>query len=214
MLLETPTLDSPARRASPWRPGQIFLLPPLPAPTNLTALAVGPQADRRRTVMAVEIAYIREDLTLAWRAACEAVAAERIYLGRVSLPPVEASHAFVGRTLANGWPMYCAMDGPNLVGWADISPVDIPECAHRGVLGMGVIASHRGLGIGRRLLEPCLAHAPRSGVERVELTVYTNNQPAIALYRKFGFTEFGMNRDYRRVDGATYDALLMSRAVP
>lgn len=164
--------------------------------------------------MAIDIAYIREDMTLAWRAACEAVAAERIYLGRVTLPPVEASWSFVKRMIDNDYPMYCAMDGARLVGWADISPVDIPECAHRGVLGMGVIASHRGQGIGGRLLEACLARAPDNGIEKVELTVYANNRPAIDLYRKFGFADFGLNRDYRRLDGISYDALLMARTVP
>jgi len=161
--------------------------------------------------MTVEIVYIREDLILPWRAACEAVAAERIYLGRVELPPVETSHAFVGRMIGNDWPMYCAMDGADLVGWADITPVDIPECAHRGVLGMGVLAPHRGRGIGARLLEACLEHAGRCGIEKVELTVYTINIPAIALYRKFGFLEAGILLDYRRLDGATFDALLMEK---
>ena len=161
--------------------------------------------------MMIEIAYIREDLTLAWRAACEAVGAERIYLGRVTFPPVEASRAFVSRMIANDSPMYAALDGADLVGWADITPVDIPECVHRGGLGMGVLASHRGRGVGSALLAACLAHAPRSGIEKVELTVYTSNAAAIALYRKFGFTDAGVLRDYRRLDGVTYDALLMEK---
>jgi len=35
----------------------------------------------------IEIAQMREDLILGWRATCEAVASERVYLGRVTLPP-------------------------------------------------------------------------------------------------------------------------------
>ena len=163
--------------------------------------------------MTVNVTYMREDLIAPWRAACETVAAERIYLGRLSFPPLDAFRAFPLRMIANGWPMYCALDGETFVGWADIAPVDIPECAHRGALGMGVVASHRGRGIGARLLEACLAHAPRSGIEKVELTVYASNTPAIALYRKFGFSEIGVIRDYRRLDGVTYDALLMEKAL-
>jgi len=161
--------------------------------------------------MAAEIVYMREDLIGPWRAACEAVAGERIYLGRIAFPPIDQFRAFPLRLIANNWPMYCAMDGADLVGWADIAPVDIPECVHRGMLGMGVLASHRGAGIGRRLLEACLHHAPRSGIEKVELTVYASNAPAVALYRKFGFTEIGVIRDFRRLDGVTYDALLMEK---
>ncbi len=161
--------------------------------------------------MTVEIAYIREELIAAWRAACEAVAAERVYLGRLTLPPFDFKHAFPVKLMKNNWPMYCAVAGTEVVGWADVTPVDIPECAHRGTLGMGVVAPHRRAGIGGRLLEACLAHAPRSNITKIELTVYTNNGPAIALYRKYGFAEIGVLRDYRRLDGVTYDALLMER---
>jgi GNAT superfamily N-acetyltransferase len=55
------------------------------------------------------------------------------------------------------------------------------ECAYRGMLGMGVNASHRGAGLGARLLDARLDHAPRRGVEKVELTVHANNTPAVAL---------------------------------
>ncbi len=161
--------------------------------------------------MATDIVYIREDLTGGWRAACETVAAERIYLGRVQLPPPEFSKTFVDRAISSNWPMYCAVEGQTVVGWCDIIPVDIPESAHRGVVGMGVIAARRGEGLGEQLLAACLTHAPRSGIEKVELTVYTSNTPAIALYRKHGFKEIGVNHDYRRLDGVTYDALLMEK---
>jgi ribosomal protein S18 acetylase RimI-like enzyme len=163
--------------------------------------------------MALDIAYIRHDLIAGWRAACERVAAERIYLGRVTLPPFDPDNPYPAKRIENDWPMYVALDGDAVVGWADVSPVDIPECVHRGTLGMGVIASHRGLGLGGKLLDACLAHAPRAGMSKVELTVYTSNAAAVALYRRRGFTEIGVVRDYRRLDGVVYDALLMERFV-
>lgn len=161
--------------------------------------------------MTVEIVYISRDLIVPWRAAVEAVAAERKFLARVSLPPFDPENNFALKMIEHNWPMYCAVTGNELVGWADITPSDIPECAHRGTLGMGVIAPYRGKGIGSRLLEACLAHAPKSKLEKVELSVYTNNAPAIALYRKHGFAEIGVIKDYRRLDGVTYDDLLMER---
>jgi ribosomal protein S18 acetylase RimI-like enzyme len=161
--------------------------------------------------MTVDIVYIRKDLILGWRAACEAVAAERIHLGRVVLPPFDPERSFPLKMIENDWPMYCALAGSDVVGWADVTPSDIPECAHRGTLGMGVVASHRGAGIGGRLLEACIAHAPRSKITKIELTVFTSNTAAIALYRRHHFTEIGVIRDYRRLDGVTYDALLMER---
>jgi ribosomal protein S18 acetylase RimI-like enzyme len=159
--------------------------------------------------MTADIVYIRKDLIASWRATVEAVAAERKFLGRVTLPPFDPETAFPLKLIENDWPMYCAVTGNEVVGWADITPSSIPECAHRGELGMGVSAQHRGKGIGSRLLEACLAHARKINLAKVELTVYTNNAAAIALYRKYGFTEVGVRRDYRRLDGITYDELLM-----
>ncbi|MFO0438956.1 MAG: GNAT family N-acetyltransferase, partial [Phenylobacterium sp.] len=111
--------------------------------------------------------------------------------------------------IRNDWPSYAVLDRNVVVGWADVTPVDIPECAHRGVLGMGLLASHRGMGLGSRLLEACIAHMPRTQMSKIELSVYSSNTAAIALYRRFGFTDFGMVRDHRRLDGVSYDVLLM-----
>ena len=160
--------------------------------------------------MSVAIKYIASEMIAGWRVAVEAVAAERIYLGRVTFPPFDPERAFPLKLIENNWPMYCALADNEVVGWCDITPVDIPECSHRGVLGMGVIAPLRHSGIGGRLLRACLEHCRQGTIEKVELTVFTDNAPAIALYRKFGFTEVGISRDYRRLDGIAYDALLMS----
>ncbi|MFT3727962.1 MAG: GNAT family N-acetyltransferase [Terricaulis sp.] len=127
----------------------------------------------------------------------------------MTLPPFDPAHPYPRKRIENDWPMYVALDGDAVIGWADVSPVEAPECVHRGTLGMGVLAAYRGQGVGRRLLQACLAHAPRAGMSKVELTVYTSNAAAIALYRSCGFGEIGVVRDYRRLDGVTYDALLM-----
>jgi ribosomal protein S18 acetylase RimI-like enzyme len=78
---------------------------------------------------------------------------------------------------------------------------------------MGLLAPFRGQGLGERLLQACIAQAPRVGLSKIELTVSSANARAIALYRKAGFTDVGFIRDYRRVDGTIYDAVLMERSV-
>lgn len=161
--------------------------------------------------MAVVVSYITPELITGWRRAVESVAAERAFLALITLPPFDPERAFPLKLIENNWPMYCAVADGEVVGWCDITPVEIPECIHRGILGMGVIAPYRHSGIGRRLLQACLEHCQHTPIEKVELTVFTDNAPAIALYRAFGFTDIGINRDYRRVDGVVYDALLMSR---
>ena len=48
------------------------------------------------------------------------------------------------------------------------------------------------------------------GVERVNLGVNVQNSAAVALYRKLGFQHFGVERDFLRVGGVSYDEYRMS----
>jgi putative acetyltransferase len=52
------------------------------------------------------------------------------------------------------------------------------------------------------------------GILRIELTVYADNVPAIALYRKFGFEIEGRHRGYAMRDGRYVDAFAMARIHP
>ena len=161
----------------------------------------------------MKIDYIRDDLIAGWRTACEAVAAEKVYLGRVSLPPFDPDRNLPKRMIAQDWPMYCAVEGDRVLGWIDIIPVDIPECAHRGTLGIGLVPEARGRGIGRRLMAAALDHARQIGLSKVELTVYESNEAALALFRHQGFEPIGVIRDYRRLDGVTYNGVMMEKFI-
>ena len=64
------------------------------------------------------------------------------------------------------------------------------EQAHVGELGILVRKGTRGKGVGTTLLERSLAEA-RSRFELVYLTVFSQNQGAQRLYRRFGFSVCG-----------------------
>jgi len=51
-------------------------------------------------------------------------------------------------------------------------------------------------------------------LQRLELSVYTDNLAAMALYRKFGFAIEGTCRAYAFRDGQYVDAYLMARLRP
>jgi putative acetyltransferase len=52
------------------------------------------------------------------------------------------------------------------------------------------------------------------GLTRLELTVYTDNEPALRLYRRFGFELEGTHRAYGLRDGVLTDAHCMARLRP
>jgi len=64
-------------------------------------------------------------------------------------------------------------------------PEEPPPVGH--ILNIAVDPAYRRKGLGKRLLEYALDYCRQLGAERVELEVRTGNDPAIALYRKYGF---------------------------
>lgn len=62
-------------------------------------------------------------------------------------------------------------------------------------------------GIGSGLMKEFLLHAREKGVERIVLEVRKSNVPAIGLYRKTGFEELGIRRNF--YEQPKEDALIM-----
>lgn len=79
------------------------------------------------------------------------------------------------------------------------------------VLNLATAPDFRRRGIAAGLLEAALATAQNAGLERALLEVRAGNTGAIALYRRFGFREYGRRPRYYH-DGE--DALLMERTGP
>lgn len=83
---------------------------------------------------------------------------------------------------------------------------------HAGEIGMAVHDDWHGQGVGYALLRAAIELADRwLDLKRLELTVYTDNAPAIGLYRKFGFEVEGTLRRYSFRDGEHVDAYVMAR---
>ena len=84
--------------------------------------------------------------------------------------------------------------------------------AHVGSLGMAVDARFHGQGVGSRLVEAVIELADNwLSLRRIELEVYVDNDPAVALYRKYGFRIEGTHRAYAVRDGILVDAYTMAR---
>lgn len=87
-----------------------------------------------------------------------------------------------------------------------------PRLQHSGSLGMMVHPDYWGLGVGSALMAAALDLADNwLNLQRVELEVYTHNDPAKHLYQKFGFEIEGSKRKAVFGDGRYFDAHVMSR---
>ncbi len=75
------------------------------------------------------------------------------------------------------------------------------------ILNMAVSRAHRRSGIGSRLLESALEFSRTVGSARAYLEVRASNGPALALYKRHGFTECGRRAEYYR--DPLEDALLL-----
>lgn len=88
----------------------------------------------------------------------------------------------------------CAFVDGVLVGSAGISPIrERDKMRHRAEFGISVLRAYWGLGIGKALTDVCLDLAGKAGYLQVELEVVSENEAAVWLYRKMGFSEYGRN---------------------
>jgi len=159
----------------------------------------------------IRIIYAEEKYLSSFHQALDRVAREQIYVEMITAPAWEKTFDFFKKQTEGNFPVYYAIHDEKVVGWADISPSENPRLAHRGFLGMGLIDGYRGQGLGSQLLEACIQHAKKIEIEKIELSVYSNNSAAIALYKKFGFQEMGFIKHYRKLNEQYFDCVQMEK---
>jgi L-phenylalanine/L-methionine N-acetyltransferase len=99
-----------------------------------------------------------------------------------------------------------------VVGSLGLHLATSPRQRHMAGVGMTVHDDFQGQGVGAALLAAILDLADNwLGLRRVELHVYTDNAPAIHLYKKFGFEIEGTARHYAFRAGQYVDAYAMAR---
>lgn len=78
------------------------------------------------------------------------------------------------------------------------------------ILSVAVDPSHRGAGLGRRLMDANLDALAGARVRSVFLEVEDGNASALAMYQRLGFQRIGARPGYyRAADGSRRDAVMM-----
>lgn len=106
--------------------------------------------------------------------------------------------------------MLLALDGETIVGNGCIQISGRTRFSHRRSLAISVRQDHWGCGIGSELLRRLIAFAKDSGAEVISLEVRSDNERAKALYRKFGFTCFGVYEKFFKLGDAYFSADYMN----
>lgn len=87
-----------------------------------------------------------------------------------------------------------------------------PRRRHAGQIGMAVRDDWQGKGAGTALMQAAIDLSDKwLNLMRLELDVYTDNEPAIRLYKKFGFVIEGTLVNYAYRDGQYVDTYTMAR---
>ncbi len=127
--------------------------------------------------------------------------------------PYQSESATRQRMSANGPTFNClvAVLEEKVVGMASLARFE-GRRSHAGNIGMGVHDDYVGQGVGTRLLSSLLEVADDWwALRRLELTVNADNARAIDLYKRMGFEQEGLLRDYALRGGVLVDAISMAR---
>jgi ribosomal protein S18 acetylase RimI-like enzyme len=142
---------------------------------------------------------------------------EKTYEGTLDCPELNGrrtgeqtltSHTQSGNFDPKLWRVYS--QGGEDVGIALLSPhSDSTDDSKEGnteqrvweIVYLGVVASHRGRGLAKRMLADMLQVARKDGADEVMLGVDVRNEPAIRLYEQFGFRLFDQRKVHARLRG-------------
>jgi RimJ/RimL family protein N-acetyltransferase len=172
-----------------------------------------PDALKIRELEWRDLTDLSENYFLAYR---ERDRGDPIWLTLFRVPPspeeqVSWFSRMFQRALAGDLVTRVAEVGGHAVGMVSVQrvgPNRDAEVGHLGELGILIHHDHRGKGIGSALFASVI-EACRGKFDLVRLSVFVDNTPAIALYRKFGFVPYGRLPAAVRRAGKYYDEDLM-----
>lgn len=138
---------------------------------------------------------------------------ESAYSGTLQLPYTSPERWRERLAPTEGSVSLVACSGDQVVGNASLhTNSKLPRRAHAAALAMAVPAAWQRKGVGTALLGALVELADNwYGLARLELDVYVDNEPALALYRKFGFEIEGTLRGYALRRGVLVDTYVMAR---
>lgn len=105
----------------------------------------------------------------------------------------------------NDTDFFVCCENEKIIGYAGIQIV----LDEGYVTNVAVTGSHRGNGIGGRLVDTLIRHGQEKNLSFISLEVRSSNFSAISLYSKRGFIEVGKRKNF--YEKPTEDAIIMTK---
>jgi len=149
-----------------------------------------------------------------YKAVCEVHAQPNALRGTLQLP-FPSEEMWKQRLEASGEEKYmlvaCIESEIVAMGGLDLFPKS-PRRRHAGHIGLAVHDKWQSKGVGSALMRALIDLADNwLDLSRLELSVFTDNEPALKLYKKLGFVVEGTHKKFAFRDGKYVDAYTMAR---
>lgn len=109
--------------------------------------------------------------------------------------------------------IFVAEDGGDLIGYLVVVGGTAIRKKHSAYLVIGILREYRGKGVGTRLFQRMEEWAVTHGISRLELSVVTENEAGISLYKKMGFEIEGTKRNSLKINDTFFNEFYMSKFV-
>ena len=107
---------------------------------------------------------------------------------------------------------FVARKDSKIVGTAHYTACTNKRMAHRGTIGLCVLKTENGKGIGTRFMQTLIDFGKTTAKsEIIYLEVRSDNKNAIKLYEKFGFEKIGTFKGFFKIDGKLIDFDMMEK---
>jgi putative acetyltransferase len=166
--------------------------------------------------LAIEGLYIRRAEPDDCSAIYDMFSSPKVYFGTLQIPYPSREQWRKRLSETDGSYNLVALTGEHIIGMVSVHTFpNRPRRRHAGALGLCVHHEWQGRGAGTALMRAGIDLADNwLNLTRLELEVYSDNEPAIPLYERFGFEREGTMRQHAFRDGQYVDSIMMARLRP
>jgi phosphinothricin acetyltransferase len=128
---------------------------------------------------------------------------------------VEARLPWFREHSSEHYPFWVAESEGRVIAWLDFKRF-LPRCAYRGTAEISVYVDEefRRRGVGQRLLEQAIAHAPSLGITALVGLIFGHNEPSLKLFQALGFERWGFLPGVAQLDGVERDLVVVGQHFP